>query len=507
MNWNILVNWVDNDPLHWAIAVLVTIAFVGLIILCIKGGILLFRILRERRRLIKQIDHIQQRTISKAETIERTWSSLEGEIWIKRITSTPANMLNRAKGIREELRNEIARATRPIRTKNEREEIKDPPFDWPFWLVWKILYFFSDSILLVIPVSSKNRLQKRLDTLEALEKRCIDHSVLLKELIKASLLATEKEQKAAEESKRKSIEQWTLNKKREFLERLKGEIFRNLNSLIQRASNAVMAGENSPTHGSRYLNFEMARKNWKSRFAYLGKLEKEGKTPLDQLIELFQSFGQNFVPVPGEKDKIPAVELRAKHAADAEKKHDTIVDAFQELSNEMGYTAEIPKALAEAEKILGDVLPEQWANLDDRFQESLNEAQKLLDSVYDVATTLRAWNGLIIPMREWVAWLKRMQGIATGVHHVKLEKRDDWWIKAVNFLEEKIPNLWAKLDIKGLESEFDEIQHAVKLRQEVLAARVGEHATKCSLDPNLPREAILSLRELQKMILQGPNSG
>lgn len=507
MNWNILVNWVDNDPLHWAIAVLVTIASVGFIILCVKGGLRLFRILRERHQLTNQNHCAQQRIISKAEDIKLAWSSSGVVMRAERITSTPRSMLKVVSHAREELEKETSQATSYVRTKNEREEIRSI-VDWPYWLLWKVIYFVSEAILLFIPANSRSRLQKQLDTLTALERKWNDNygPLKLKEFREASILTTKKEEEEAELSKQNFYEQRDLKRKREILKDLKKESLENLNYLIQRASNTAKVGETPPTHDSRCLNFETARKRWIARFADLCKLEHKGNVPLDQLIELFQSFGQNFLPVPGEKDKIPAVELRAKHVADAERKLDIIVDAFQELSNEMGCAAEIPKALTEAEKILSKDLLEQWANLDNRFEESLKEAEKILDSAYDVTTTLRLWSGLIVSMRERVAWLKEMQDYATGVHHVKIEKRDDW-IKAVTFLEEKIPNLWAKLDIKGLESEFEEIRHAVELRKEVLASRVGEHARKCSLDPNLPKEALRSLNELQRLILQGPDGG
>lgn len=498
---NALLTWVGSDPSRSIIidapVTLLALAIFITICLCIKRTILMIRI---HKLLIKKIawNHWFVKFLFRND-IDDALNDFRFKMGMKIITSVPKETQKEVETTANRLKAEIDEVT-SVQKRANRERIESR-WDRPYWLWWKIYHFIEDKTFPLSPLSPRNtrkRLRVQLKALLSLEKRCREFVASVYKLEEEYIPVAAEEEKRIEEERKALEKEISLRGRQKTLDRLEREIPELLATIFHKWK--------SSTHNSSCLDFGKAEETWKSMFISLQEKKDKGEGSLDQIIEDFLSFGQNFTP-PDHGEPVPVVELQAEQIINAEKRLHSIKEILHELETEIHRQIKVPEILVEADKIIKYELPQAWMQLDKDFQRLLDGVDETLIRLGKVMEEAQREGQIIIAWKQDIGRIVKLEEIATSkIYKIKIEHNSNW-ARVINFLDKRALDLWSNLDLSTLVRESAEIPVALRMRQQTLIKRVESRLNEVELDLSAPQEIVEGLKKLLATVRGNQESG
>lgn len=367
----------------------------------------------------------------------------------------------------------------------------------PFQVLDAMVFLFS----LVAPWNTQSRLSGETKELEEAISSIADAKGAFERLTKDSQYMSQKQIKSWRNAKKRREEQRKLQALQEQLGFKKNILEQGMNYHVQRQSpKSLSFGETGITSDSSFLKYEDAKRIWDERLQELESLEEKG-TPIEDLLPLYDELLVSF-NIDRETNR-SRIEKAAIRASKVETRLVTNKSFQHELDDMFGIPVDTPDNLIEAERILSQDVPPLWAHLQwEKFDERLEEAQDLLDQVNLRFTDLRSTARMMTAWSEEILWLKDMERILAEIHKIEVDPMKEW-DESTRIFDEKSVDYWARYQMAKLQQANTNLERAMSNRKTQLATIAGMKADEMSHDPDIPKEHVEKLRQLQKEILGG----
>jgi hypothetical protein len=472
------------------------------------------KVVGNQKLIIWMFDHI---------IIDDYWSAINEKSRSGEIISIPEEMLKEADASTLALMEKAEPAVKSVQHRSEWEEITNF-LDFLDWLV----YATEKKASLLLPTSSKKRLESQLKYLLALVQECGKVAASIKNLEEAAVEATAEEARRHRENFRELLRQKALEENRQYLVDLREKISEDLHLVLSNLTHAC---------DSHFLDTAAATKVWEKKLADLPTTE-EGNTSFEEVVEHYQDFGRFFSPTinptiltkldhedhgiidekrvhnikyvlgllsePDKKNALTTeIELRVKDISEVEKMLDPIGGLLRELNLKTGWKIEIP-GFEKAKEMLVKEIPLEWITLDPEFPKSLDTVRRLLNKARDNAASLGYWADIVALWKDRLVWLNKMEEIATGKYSITIEARHDW-TQAKSFIEQGAADNCKKLKLEDLTHKFTDVTDAFEARWGALYEKVSKLLDDLKESTPGDTETIKSIVEFKNRIAKGPD--